>query len=81
MSITAINSPADYSKSSFAIIVDDYSTQNVTYVCKAFAGSNSSDPVWQIKKISSASGTVITFADGNSLFDNIADNRASLTYS
>lgn len=81
MSITAINSPSDYSKKSFALIVDDYSTASTVYVCKAFPGSNSADPVWQIKKISSISGTVITFADGNSLFDNIADNRASLTYS
>lgn len=54
---------------------------SVTYVGKAAIGSSSASSVWQIKKIDETSGTVITWADGNSSFDNIWDNRASLTYS
>jgi hypothetical protein len=54
---------------------------SVTYVGKAAIGSATSSAVWQIKKIDESSGTVITWADGNSSFDNIWDNRASLTYS
>lgn len=53
----------------------------ITYVGKAAIGSSSASALWQIKKIDETSGTVITWADGNSNFDNIWDNRASLTYS
>ncbi len=54
---------------------------SVTYVGVAVVGSLASDNVWQIKKIDETSGVVITWADGNSDFDNVWDNRASLTYS
>jgi len=64
-----------------AQIVDDYSTADTIYVCEAKVGSLSSSPVWRIKKIVSTQGAVTTWADGNADFDNIADNRTSLTYS
>ncbi len=38
--------------------------------------------VWQIFKMVEAAGvTTITWADGDTAFNNIWDNRASLTYS
>lgn len=52
----------------------------VTYVGYAVVGSLSSDNVWQVKKINETTGVVITWADGNSEFDNVWDNYASLTY-
>lgn len=64
-----------------AIIVDDQSTPNITYVCKAKIGSSTADPVWQIKVLDETNGyLVIKWADGDNKFDNIADNRTTLTY-
>lgn len=51
------------------------------YVGRAPAGSVESDPVWQIQRLDTSSGVVLTFADGNSNYDNIWDDRASLAYS
>jgi len=55
---------------------------NTTYIGFAPFGTATSAASWQIFKIS-VSGTVTTttYADGNDNFDNIWDNRASLTYS
>lgn len=53
----------------------------ITYIGRAAPGSLTSDPVWQIQRIDTSSGTVIEWADGLSDFDFIWDDRASLTYS
>lgn len=54
----------------------------LTYVGKANPGSDTDQNVWQIQRILVVgSETVIEFADGNAEFDNVWDNRASLTYS
>ena len=61
--------------------IDDASS-TVTYVGLADPGSATSAAVWQIKKLTtSGSVTTVTLADGNSNFDNVWDNRASLSYS
>lgn len=60
--------------------LDDTTTANVTYVGRARIGENTAHAVWQIHKINQASGMIITWADGNAEFDNVWDNRASLTY-
>lgn len=64
--------------------LDDVSTSNITYVGKAAIGSSGASAVWRIMKIDE-SGTPttlsITWADSNSNFDNVWDNRTSLTYS
>lgn len=69
------------SSANLATRLDDYTTASVTYVGKAAIGSGVASAVWQISKIDETSGVVITWADGNANFDNIWDNRASLTYS
>ncbi len=52
-----------------------------TWVGQAGAGSDSSDPVWRCKEIyNDGSLYIVKWADGNTNFDNIADNIASLTY-
>lgn len=53
-----------------------------TYFGFAAVGSSTASAVWRIKRMT-VSGTVtsILFADGNSNFDNVWDNRASLSYS
>lgn len=60
----------------------DVASSTTTYIGRAYTGSSTSEAVWKIQRISS-SGTVTTIdlADGNILFDNIWDNRASLSYS
>lgn len=68
------------SNSSFALKLDDTSTANVTYLGKSVSGADGSQSVWQIQKIDESSGIVITWADGDQLFDNVWDNRTSLTY-
>lgn len=62
-----------------AEIIDDYTTAGIVYHCVAEPGSLTSAAVWQITKLTVATGRV-THADGDEEFDNIADNRASLTY-
>ena len=69
------NSPTE------AVIIDDVTTANTVYICKAPIGTLTNTASWQIAKLDTSSGLIKTWADGNSLFDNIADNRDSLSYS
>lgn len=63
--------------------IDEAST-TVTYVGKAeLTGSaiSGASAVWQIMKIDETTNpTEISFADGNTNFDNVWDSRSSLTY-
>jgi hypothetical protein len=63
------------------LLLDDTSTANVTYIGQAAIGSDRTQAVWQIKKVDETSGIVITWADGDANYNNIWDNRTSLTYS
>jgi len=77
----SINAKAVVIDDVYSIAVDEFS-ETITYVGTAIAGSAYSNPVWQIKKIeTSGTQTLIKFADGNVLFDNIWNNRTSLSYS
>lgn len=51
-----------------------------TYIGNAAPGTATSAASWQVKRMTNADSTIL-FADGNSNFDNIWDNRASLSYS
>lgn len=62
-----------------ASIVDSTTTAGSVYTCEAAPGSLSSAAVWRISKKVTATG-ITTWADGNGSFDNVADNRAGLTY-
>lgn len=67
-----------------SVRIDDISTSGVTYIGKAIIGSSTSSSAWQIIKIDETGTPItcsITYADGNANFDNIFDNRTSLTYS
>ena len=56
---------------------------NYTYVCIASPGTAQATAKWQCKKIDeSVAGTmIITWADGNTEFDNVATDPTALTYS
>jgi len=52
-----------------------------TYVGLAVPGASQASAVWQAKKIDESTGTVVTWADGNADFDNVATDLTLLTYS
>ena len=61
--------------------LDKVST-TTTYIGEAIPGSSESDSVWRIKRmVEDGDDLQILFADGDSNFDNIWNNRASLSYS
>lgn len=62
-------------------IIDEESA-TVTYICEAAPSVTTSQALWRIRKIDTTTNpTTIFFADGNDLFDNVADDRVSLSYS
>lgn len=64
---------------SMATKVDTISPDYV-YVGKARIGAAATQPLWQIKKVLLGTEISVLYADGNNNFDNIWDDRASLTY-
>lgn len=50
------------------------------YLGEAAVDSATSDAVWRVQRIDTSTGQIL-FADGDPSFDNIYDNRASLSYS
>jgi len=60
----------------------DEEVGGTTYIGEAEPGSLFANPVWRIKRIvEDGPDSVITWADGNSDFDNIWNDRLSLSYS
>jgi hypothetical protein len=57
-----------------AVVV--YESGTNLYVCKAVIGAALGDASWQIKKVDTSSGAVITWCDGNANYDNTATNLA-----
>lgn len=60
-------------------IVDSSTTAGFTYFCRAPIGTAEAVAGWQISRMEDATGKIM-WADANAKFDNIAANRASLTY-
>ena len=61
--------------------IDDASA-TTTYIGKATVGASEASASWQIQRIvESGSVSSFTYADGNENFDNVWNNRASLSYS
>lgn len=81
ITLSASNDSMETRSLAMKTLVDEASA-TVTYVGEAAVGSSLSTALWRIKRLTQ-SGTVllIEWADGNSNFDNIWDNRASLSYS
>jgi len=50
-----------------------------TYIGKADPGSSTASALWQIQRMTNADNTIL-FANGNANFNNIWNNRGSLTY-
>lgn len=76
------DNPINTQSPNYAVLVrEDSVDTNIEYVGYAAIGSLSSAAVWQIKRVDITTGTTIDWADGNDNFDNIYDNRESLSYS
>lgn len=64
-------------------IIDSTTTASTTYlgVCKTSPFSKAA-ATWQVKKqyTNSDGNTELAFADGDALYDNVWDDRATLTY-
>ena len=59
----------------------DFVGEDVIYKGEAEAGSPLNSPVWRIRKITIVNDDISElWADGNTNFDNIWDNRISLNY-
>lgn len=52
----------------------------ILYTGEAVIGASTASPVWRICKIDTSNGVNIKYADGDEEFNNIYDNRESLTY-
>lgn len=61
----------------------DWVGDSLVYIGVAPPGTPTNAAGWQIRKITIAIDwdVAVTWADGDALFDNIWDNRGSLTYS
>jgi hypothetical protein len=80
ISTDTLNVSGDFSQPVYAVRVDE-ATATVMYVGEASSGAAENASSWRIKKVDTTSGTSITWADGNTNFDNRWDQRASLSYS
>lgn len=63
----------------FEEIIDTTTTAGYYYHCLAATGTKTAQTGWQISRFTVATGRT-EWADGDGEFDNIADDRASLTY-
>ena len=58
----------------------DQATTTIAYVGEATFAASTSSALWRIRKLDTTTGVDIKWADGDSNYDNVWDNRASLTY-
>jgi hypothetical protein len=66
---------------SYAVRYDDVGS-DIAYLGEAIVGTSSASALWRIRKLDSSNlDLVVTWADGDSDFNNIWDDRISLTYS
>jgi len=66
--------------STYATQIDEASA-TVTYVGKAATGAATASAVWQIQRLTTTGADLaVTWADGDSNYNNVWDNRTSLSY-
>lgn len=64
----------------YAVKLDQFDA-NTLYIGLAPIATLGSDPGWQIRRfLTTGSVSDLTWADGDQQFDNVWDNRTSLTY-
>jgi len=74
--------PIKYVQSAPLLVMVDEASDTVQYIGEAVPNASSGSALWRIRKVLvSGTTTSVQFADGDDNFDNIWDNRDSLTYS
>ena len=58
----------------------DQATTTLFYVGEATFAAPTTSPLWRIRRIDTSAGVSVTWADGNSNYDNVWDDHTSLTY-
>jgi len=66
-------------KANETVRVDDAGTY--VYVGYAIVGSTTSSAVWKIKRIKTTNVVEVLYAGGNAFYDNVWNDRSSLSYS
>lgn len=66
---------------SYDLLLDNTTTSDITYIWEASIWTATSAGSWRIKRLNETSWLNVGWADSNTNFDNIWDNRASLSYS
>jgi hypothetical protein len=66
--------------SSYDVETDETSTVGYYYIGRAPAGSSQAAAVWRIAKIAD-DGSSVQWADGDLSYNNVWNNRVSLSYS
>lgn len=63
------------------VVLVDETIPTSIYIGEALPGSTTAQAVWRIRKVLTVGAQKgIVFADGNADYDNVWDNRQSLTY-
>lgn len=71
-----------YTTGASRITAIDEANGNLTYIGFAKIGSTTDEAVWQIFRVQkTGSTTLIQYADGDENYDNVFDDRDSLSYS
>jgi len=78
-SVDPLPSSATLTEGTYATVIDSSSSSIYTYVGKAVIGSIFSSSSWQIRQIED-NNLIVRWADGNSNFDNIWDDRVVISY-
>lgn len=67
-------------KPPMSLLIDEVDT-NTTYVGEAVVGTTASEAKWRIRKVFiNGTNTTVLYADGNANWDNVWDDRESLSY-
>ncbi len=58
----------------------DQVSPTLFYVGEATCAAPTSAAIWRIKRVDTSVGVDLTWADGNTQYDNVWDNRTTLNY-
>lgn len=59
----------------------DQASATIIYIGRASPSASTSDAVWRISRVDTSVDLEVLFADGNGNYDNVWNDRASLSYS
>lgn len=75
-----VQGPANEDDMAFDLEIDETSTPNAVYIGQADPGTSVATAGWRIKQILESGGTHINWANGNSGFNKVWNDRLTYTY-